>query len=253
MKASTKCSTPSTAASDLSSSKNPDIQKSIEDKPHYSGHRDRLRARFLKGPDALPDYELLELILFMAIPRRDVKPIAKKLEQRFGSLRGVLAATPTELASVDGISETTAIALKVVYAGAMRMLKQDMVGTTILNSWQRLMDYLHATMADEKKEYFRLLFLNKKNELIADEIQGTGTVDHTPAYPREIMKRALELSATALILVHNHPSGDPQPSQADVDMTNAICAAADPFDIVVHDHLIVSKNGITSFKSMGLI
>lgn len=223
------------------------------EKPHYSGHRDRLRERFLKSPDALPDYELLELILFMAIPRRDVKPIAKKLEARFGSLRGVLNAGVAELSSVEGVSETTAIAIKTVQAAALRMLKQDVTGTTILNSWQRLMDYLHATMAHEKKEHFRLLFLNKKNELIADEIQGSGTVDHTPAYPREIMKRALELSATALVLVHNHPSGDPTPSQADVDMTNAICAAAEPFDIVVHDHLIVSRNGITSFKTMGLI
>jgi DNA repair protein RadC len=224
-----------------------------DDKPHYAGHRDRLRERFLKGPDALPDYEFLELILFMAIPRRDVKPVAKLLEKRFGSLRGVLSASVAELSGVDGVSETTAIAIKTVQAAALRMLKQDMHGTVILNSWQRLMDYLHATMAHEKKEFFRLLFLNKKNELIADEIQGSGTVDHTPAYPREIMKRALELSATALVLVHNHPSGDPTPSQADVDMTNAIVAAAEPFDIVVHDHLIVSKNGITSFKTMGLI
>lgn len=224
-----------------------------DDKPHYTGHRDRLRERFLKGPDALPDYELLELILFMAIPRRDVKPIAKKLEQRFGSLKNVLNASIIELSGVDGISETTAITIKTVQAAALRMLKQDVVGAKVLNSWQKLMDYLSATMAHEKKEFFRLLFLNKKNELIADEIQGSGTVDHTPAYPREIMKRALELSATAIILVHNHPSGDPQPSQADVDMTNDIIAAAQPFDIVVHDHLIVSRNGITSFKNMGLI
>jgi len=221
--------------------------------PHYTGHRDRLRERFLKSPDALPDYELLELILFMAIPRRDVKPIAKLLIDRFGSLGGVLNATPTELQGVKGISETTAIALKSVQAGAHRLLRQDIIGRPVLNTWPRLRDYCNATMALESREHFRLLFLNKKNELIADEIQQSGTVDHTPAYPREIMKRALELGATALILVHNHPSGDPKPSQADVDMTNDIIAAARTFDIVVHDHLIVATGGITSFKSMGLI
>lgn len=224
-----------------------------DDKPHYTGHRDRLRARFLDAPDKLPDYELLELILFMAIPRRDVKPIAKQLIARFGSFNGVVNASPADLAGVSGISETTAIAIKAVQAAAHRMMKQDVMGRPVLNSWQRLMDYLHATMAHEQREHFRLLFLNKKNELIADEIQQSGTVDHTPAYPREIMKRALELSATAIILVHNHPSGDPTPSQADVDMTNAIINAAKPFNIVIHDHLIVSKNDITSFKTMGLI
>lgn len=224
-----------------------------DDKPHYTGHRDRLRQRFLAGPDALPDYELLELILFMAIPRRDVKPIAKQLIARFGSFSGVVNASIADLSGVTGISENTAIAIKAIQAGALRMMKQDVIGRPVLNSWQRLMDYLHATMAHEQKEHFRLLFLNKKNELIADEVQQSGTVDHTPAYPREIMKRALELSATALILVHNHPSGDPTPSQADVDMTNAIIAAAQPFSIVIHDHLIVSKTDIVSFKTLGLI
>ncbi|MEM6781468.1 MAG: DNA repair protein RadC [Pseudomonadota bacterium] len=224
-----------------------------DEKPHYAGHRDRLRQRFLDAPDALPDYELLELILFMAIPRRDVKPIAKILITRFGSFNGVVNASVPDLCGVKGISENTAIAIKAIRAGAMRMMKQDVIGKPVLNSWQRLMDYLHATMAHEKKEHFRLLFLNKKNELIADEVQQSGTVDHTPAYPREIMKRALELSATAIILVHNHPSGDPTPSQADVDMTNAIIAAAQPFNIVIHDHLIVSKSDITSFKTLGLI
>lgn len=224
-----------------------------KDEPHHTGHRDRLRERFLKSPDALPDYELLELLLFMAIPRRDVKPIAKKLEAKFKNLNGVLNASLADLQSVEGISENTAIALKTVQASAYRLLKQDVMDRPVLNNWQRLMDYLTATMAHETREHFRILFLNKKNALIADEIQGSGTVDHTPAYPREIMKRALELGATALILVHNHPSGDPTPSQADVLMTKAILAAAAPFDIIVHDHLIVSKNGVGSFKSLGLI
>lgn len=227
--------------------------KKPEEKPHYTGHRDRLRERFIAAPDSLPDYELLELLLFMAIPRRDVKPIAKTLIARFGSLSGVLNASVAELEGVDGISEITATAIKIIRTAGLRMMKQDLADRPILNSWQRLLDYLHASMAHEKKEHFRLLFLNKKNELIADEIQQSGTVDHTPAYPREIMKRALELGATALILVHNHPSGDSAPSKADIEMTKQICAAAAPFGIVVHDHLIVSRGGTTSFKSLGLM
>lgn len=226
---------------------------SQKDEPHYAGHRDRLRERFLKSPDALPDYELLELILFMAIPRCDVKPVAKDMLARFGTLAGVLNAPVENLTQIKGISETTAITIKTVQSAALRMLKQDVMGRTVLNSWQRLLDYLQASMGQETKEHFRLLFLNKKNELIADEIQQSGTVDHTPVYPREVMKRALELSATALILVHNHPSGDPTPSQADVDMTNDIIAAARPFEIAIHDHLIVSRNGVSSFKGLGLI
>lgn len=224
-----------------------------DDKPHYTGHRDRLRERFLASPDALPDYELLELLLFMAIPRRDVKPIAKVLIARFGNLAGVMNASLGDLQGVEGISENTAIAIKTIQSAGLRMLKQDIIKKPVLGSWQRLLDYLHASMAHEKKEHFRLLFLNKKNELIADEVQQSGTVDHTPAYPREIMKRALELGATALILVHNHPSGDSTPSQADIDMTRQILAAATPFGIMVHDHLIVSRSGTTSFKSLGLI
>ncbi len=219
----------------------------------HKGHRDRLRERFLKNADTLPDYELLELILFMAIPRRDVKPIAKILIDRFKNLNGVLNASPTELQSIKGISETTATALKAVQAAGLRMLKQDIMHRPILNSWQRLIDYCQAAMANQTTEHFRLLFLNKKNEIIADEVQQSGTVDHTPAYPREIIKRALELGATAIILVHNHPSGDPTPSDADVQMTKDIINAAATFDITIHDHLIVSRNGTTSFKTMGLI
>lgn len=222
--------------------------------PHYHGHRDRLRTRFLQGgPDALPDYELLELVLFMAIPRRDVKPLAKALITRFGTLAGVLHAPPAELEKIEGLSDNSVIALKTIQASAFRMLKQDVLKKPILNSWGRLMDYCAATMAHETKEHFRILFLNKKNELIADEIQQSGTVDHTPVYPREIMKRALELGATALILCHNHPSGDPTPSRTDIDMTQTIKAAGEPFNIIIHDHIIVSKHGTASFRNLGLM
>lgn len=221
--------------------------------PHYTGHRDRLRARFLKnGTDGLADYELLELVLFSAIPRRDVKPLAKSLLQKFGSFDAVFAASPEALEEA-GLSSTSAIAIKIIQAAAFQFLKHDIMNKTILNSWSRLMDYIQATMKFESRENFRLLFLNKKNELIADEIQQSGTVDHTPAYPREIVKRALELSATAVILVHNHPSGDPTPSRADIDMTAQIIAAAKPLGIVIHDHLVVSKNGITSMRNKGLM
>lgn len=227
------------------------VQK--KEKPHYAGHRDRLRARFLAAPDSLPDYELLELILFMAIPRKDVKPIAKILIDRFGNINGVLNASLQDLQAVTGISENTAIALKAIQATGLRLMKQEIMARPIFTNWQRLLDYCQASMAHETKENFRLLFLNKKNELIADEVQQTGTVDFTPAYPREIMKRALELGATAIILVHNHPSGDLTPSQADIDMTKQVIMAAEPFDITIHDHLIVSRNGVNSFKMLGLM
>ncbi|PCK00434.1 MAG: hypothetical protein COA45_01255 [Zetaproteobacteria bacterium] len=222
--------------------------------PHYAGHRQRLRDRFVaSGANALQDYELLELLLFMAIPRRDVKELAKTLLTEFGSLPELMSASHTDLTRIDGISENVATAIKTVTAIAERMMKQELMQKPILNNWTRLMDYCHMSMAHEKKEHFRILFMNKKNELIADEIQGSGTVDHTPAYPREIMKRSLELGATALILVHNHPSGDPKPSQADIDMTNAIIAAAKTFEITIHDHIIIARNGYTSFRNEGLI
>lgn len=225
-----------------------------QDAPHYHGHRDRLRERFLSGgPDVLPDYELLELILFMAIPRRDVKPLAKELILRFSNLAGVLNAPVVELEKFDGLSENTITALKAIQVAGHRMLKQEVMNRPILNSWARLMEYCQATMAHETKEHFRILFMNKKNELIADEIQQSGTVDHTPVYPREVIKRALELDATAIILCHNHPSGDPKPSQDDITMTKAIVDAAASMNIIVHDHIIVSKKGTSSFKVMGLI
>lgn len=223
-------------------------------KPHYTGHRQRLRERFVfAGDDALQDYELLELLLFMAIPRRDVKPLAKDLIAKFGSLPELMSAPHSALTQIDGISQNTATAIKTVTAIASRMIKQEIMQKPVLNNWTRLIDYCQMTMAHETKEHFRIFFLNKKNELIADEIQGSGTVDHTPAYPREIMKRSLELGATALILIHNHPSGDPKPSQADLDMTNLIIDAARPFDITIHDHVIISRNGHTSFRDEGLI
>ena len=224
------------------------------EKPHYHGHRDRLRERFAEnGPDSLQDYEVLELILFPLIPRRDVKPLAKDLLKRFGSLPELMAAPIEQLGKVEGISENTALALKAITALAHRAMKQELAAKPLLNNWTRLIDYCYTTMAHETKEHFRIIFLNKKNEMIADEIQGSGTVDHTPAYPREIIKRALELGATAMILVHNHPSGDPKPSQADLDMTRAILRAAEPFNIVIHDHIVISRNGYTSFKNKGLI
>jgi DNA repair protein RadC len=224
-----------------------------EPPPHHSGHRDRLRERFIKGGvDALQDYELLELILFQALPRRDVKPLAKKLIITFGSLNGVFHASIRDLVSF-GLSETTAISIKTIEAASFHLMKQDVIGRPVLNNWTKLLDYIQATMAHEQIENFRLLFLNKKNELIADETQQTGTVDHTPAYPREIIKRALELSSTAIILVHNHPSGDANPSRGDIEMTQAIINAAKPLGIVIHDHLVVSKNGVTSMKNKGLM
>lgn len=225
-----------------------------KDKPHHTGHRDRLRQRFLSsGADALADYELMELILFIAIPRKDVKPLAKDLIAAFGSFNKVFHASREDLARVKGVSDNTATALLSVKAAAMRLLKQDLMHSAVLSSWQQLMDYCQASMAHETKEHFRVLFLNRKNHLIADEIQTSGTVDQSAAYPREIVKRALDLGATAMILVHNHPSGDPKPSQADIDITQAIIRAATPMDIVVHDHIIVAKSGVESLRNSGLL
>jgi DNA repair protein RadC len=225
-----------------------------KDTPHYHGHRDRLRGRFREqGHESFADYELLELVLFQLIPQKDTKPLAKALIKKFGSLAEVMNAPVEELVKVEGIKDNTALALKAITALSHRAMKAELSNKPILNSWTRLMDYCVTTMAHEKREHFRILFLNKKNEMIADEIQNSGTVDHTPAYPREIMKRALELGATALILVHNHPSGDPKPSQADIDMTRHIMKAAEPFNIVIHDHIVVSRSGYSSFKNLGLI
>lgn len=226
----------------------------MSDNPgNHSGHRDRLRARFLKAPDSLPDYEMLELFLFMAIPRRDVKPIAKALLSNFKSLNGVMSADISALTGVDGISENTATALKAMHEMALRLKRGEVMGKALLNNWDRLMDYLHVALADEKREQVRILFMDKRNHLIADEMQQQGTVDHSSLYPREVLKRALEVGATAIVMVHNHPSGDLTPSEDDITMTNAVMDVMAPVGIVVHDHLIISAKGYYSFKSNGLI
>jgi DNA repair protein RadC len=228
--------------------------KVAEAKPHYHGHRERLRARFREaGAGALSDYELLELLLFRAQPRGDVKPLAKRLLKKFGSFAEVIAASEARLLEVDGVGPATVIEFKVVHAAANRMLLDRVKERPVLSSWDAVQDYCRSSMAFADKEHFRILFLDKRNHLIADEVQQVGTVDHTPVYPREVIKRALELSATALILVHNHPSGDPTPSQADIHMTKAIVQIATPLGISVHDHIIVGKNGHASLKGMRLI
>jgi len=223
------------------------------DKPHYSGHRNRLRERFLKEGSDLADYELIELLLFAAMPRRDVKPIAKALLSRFGSFAGVLNADAQALTEVSGIGQTAAVSLMAVREGAVRLLQSEVMNQPVLSNWQSLMDYCRAAMGHGKVEQFRILFLNRKNMLIADELQQQGTVDHTPVYPREVIKRALDLGASALILVHNHPSGDPSPSQADIEMTKELQAAGEKLGISLHDHIVVSKSGNTSFKTLGLL
>jgi DNA repair protein RadC len=228
--------------------------KTDEAAPHYLEHRQRLRARFLEGgPEAMPDYELMELVLFAAIPRRDVKPLSKHLIERFGSFADVIAAARERLLEVDGVGETVVAHLKIVEAAALRLSKTRLLGKPALSSWNALIDYCAATMARNSHEEFRILFLDRKNVLIADEVQSAGTVDHTPVYPREIVKRALELSASALILVHNHPSGDPTPSRADIEMTREIANAAKALHIAVHDHLVVGRGGTASFKALGLL
>lgn len=225
-----------------------------QQKPHYHGHRNRLRQRLLdNGAEPLPDYELLELVLFAAIPRADVKPLAKRLIDRFGGYPEVLAAAPAALRKVDGVGESVVIALKVVQAAAVRMVKREVLDQPILNSWHKVVDYCHMAMAREPAEQFRLLFLDRKNKLIADEIQQRGTVDHAPVYPREVIKRALELGASAIILAHNHPSGDPTPSQADIAMTRDIIKAGESLGVAVHDHLVIGRSGHVSLKAEGLM
>lgn len=222
--------------------------------PHYHGHRDRLRQRFLQaGSDALHDYEMLELVLFRAIPRRDVKPLAKELIARFGSFAEVIAAPIELLKEVEGLGEAAITDLKIVQAAANRLLRGEVKKRHVLSSWSSVLDYCRTAQGFADREQFRVLFLDKRNALIADEVQQTGTVDHTPVYPREVVKRALELSASAIILVHNHPSGDPTPSAADIQMTQQIVAVAQPLGIAVHDHLIVGKDGHASLKGLKLI
>jgi DNA repair protein RadC len=220
----------------------------------HSGHRERLRERFLAGgAEALPDYEMLELVLFAAIPRRDVKPLAKALIERFGNFAEVIAAPRGRLLEIMGLGENAVAQLKVIEAAALRLSRTRLLGKPALSSWQALLDYCAAAMARAAREEFRVLFLDRKNVLIADEVQGVGTIDHTPVYPREIVKRALELGASAIILVHNHPSGDPTPSRADIEMTHEIAAAAKPLKIAVHDHLVIGRSGHASFKALRLL
>jgi len=223
-------------------------------KPHYFGHRERLRERFVAaGPQGLQDYELLELVLFRILPRRDTKPIAKAMIERFGSFSEALAAPVHLLEEIDGLGPVAAVDLKVVLAAAQRFARDRIPDKPILDSWNSLLDYCRTQMAYETREQFRILFLDKKNRLIADEVQQVGTVDHTPVYPREVIRRSLELSATALILVHNHPSGDPTPSTADIQMTRQIADVAKPLGITLHDHIIIGRAGHASFRSLRLI
>ena len=234
---------------------NSDLRAGLaEGVPHYHGHRERLRGRFREaGADAVSDYELLELVLFRAIPQRDVKPLAKELIAKFGSFAEVVAAPPARLGEIKGVGAAAVTELKIVHAAASRLARGQLRKRPVLSSWSGVIDYCRTAMAYEDREQFRLLFLDKRNQLIADEVQQVGTVDHTPVYPREVVKRALELSATALILVHNHPSGDPTPSHADIQMTQSIIDVAKPLGIAVHDHIIVGKEGHVSFKGLKLI
>jgi len=226
--------------------------KSAED---HKGHRERVRQRFLKvGGDAFEDYELLEMVLFLAIPYKDTKPLAKALLREFGSFSAVFSASHARLSKFPGLSASSAANLKVIQSVAARFGREGIdVQKPILSSWQELIDYCRSAMAYESVEQFRILFLDKKNRLIADEVQQVGTVDHTPVYPREVIRRTLELSASALILVHNHPSGDPAPSAADVRMTRDIAEIAKQMGIVLHDHIIIGRSGHSSLRGMKLI
>jgi DNA repair protein RadC len=222
--------------------------------PHYHGHRDRLRNRFMEtGGVGMADYEILELVLFGASARGDTKPLAKALEQKFKSLAGVLSASPDQLMEVPGCGEAVVAVLKITREAGLRLLRSDVVKRHAVSSWQALIDYCRASMSFEATEQFRILFLDRKNFVIADEVQQRGTVDHTPVYPREVIKRALMLQASAIILVHNHPSGDPTPSRDDIDMTNQIREAGRALGVVLHDHVVVGREDFISFKSLGLL
>lgn len=226
----------------------------MSDKPHYLDHRDRLRARFKSGgSSALQDYELLELFLFNSIPRRDVKPIAKDLIRVFGNLSEVCAASLERLTEVRGIGEKTALDLKLLHAASVHMGRKSLLNRPVLSSWPALLDYCRTAMQFEPVEQFRVLFLDRKNRLIADEVLSKGTVDRAPVYPREIVKRGLALEATAIIIAHNHPSGDPTPSQADIEMTSLVVETSKTVGITVHDHLIIGREDIASFKMLGLM
>jgi DNA repair protein RadC len=222
--------------------------------PHQVGHRQRLRDRFRQGgPEAMPDYELMELILFRAIPRRDTKPLAKAIINRFGSFAEAVSASEERLAEIPGLGEAAITEIKLIRAAALRLTQGKVRKRPLLNSWSQVAEYCRAAMGFEAREQFRILFLDKRNRLLADEVQGRGTIDHTPVYVREVVKRALELSAAAIILVHNHPSGDPTPSRADIEITKQIIEAAAKLSIEVHDHLIVGRDGHLSLRAAQLI
>ena len=225
-----------------------------DEQPHYTGHRQRLRDRLLgQGGDALADYEILEMLLFPANRRGDTKPLAKALLKRFGSLPEVLTAPAERLREIEGVGDGAVAALKIVEAAARRLAHERVRARPVMGSFKDVIDYCRTTIGFSDREIFRVLFLDKRNGLIADEVQGEGTVDHTPVYPREVVRRALELGASAVILTHNHPSGDPTPSPADIKMTQQIAAIAQPMGISVHDHLIVGRQGHASLKGMRLI
>jgi DNA repair protein RadC len=218
------------------------------------GHRARMRQKLIEaGPAALLDHELIEMLLFLALPRRDTKPIARALLDRFGSFADALSAPTQELRQIEGLGDAGIAALRTVQAAALRLSEAPLKNQPVLNNWDRLMDYLTARLARERVEQFRVLFLDTKNRLIADEAQARGTVNHTPVYPREVVKRALELHATALILVHNHPSGDTTPSRADIEMTAEVKQAAAALGITLHDHLIIGRDSPLSFRREGLL
>lgn len=219
-----------------------------------AGHRSRLRARFrAAGPEAIPDYELIEMILFRVFPRGDTKPVAKRLLARFKSFAEVINAPADLLREVDGVGDRAIDELKLIRAAALRLMQGEIAGRRLLDSWEKVLAYCRAAQGFDDRERFRILFLDKKNQLMADEVQQAGTVDHTPVYVREVIKRALELSASALILVHNHPSGDPTPSRADIDMTRMIVEVAKPLGVTIHDHIIVGRSGHASLKALRLI
>ena len=231
-----------------------ELRERPQEEPHYHGHRERLRARFRDGgAQALAEYELMELILFRVKPRGDVKPLAKALIDKFGSFAEAIAAPPDRLRDVDGVGQQIVTELKIVQAAAEKITRGAVSNREVLSSWEAVVEHCRTTMAFSDKEQFRILFLDKRNALIADEVQQQGTVDHTPVYPREVIKRALELSATALVLVHNHPSGDPTPSDADIRMTKTIIDIATPLGIAIHDHIVVGRQGHVSFRALGLI
>lgn len=222
--------------------------------PHYHGHRERLKARFAEGSGkGLADYEILELVLFRAIPQRDVKPLAKALLARFGDLGRVCAARPDQLAEIKGVSTKVALELNLFQEVATRIAREQVTGRPVISSWSALVDYVRTALQNASTEQLRVLFLDKKNRLLADEFQAQGTVDHAPVYPREIVKRAIALDASAIILVHNHPSGDPTPSHADIEMTRQLVDIGQPLSIVVHDHLVVGRDKVASFRQLGLM